>query len=102
MDRETALKIQSSPEFQELIKERKRITLPLLALILLGYFGFILMVAFDPTALGHKLSDGVSSIGIYLGLGLLVLSFAIVGIALKLLGGKVLQLENIIRAKFGR
>lgn len=46
--------------------QRRRVALLLTTVMVVVYFGFILLVAFDPTLLGRLLTDGLS-LGILLG-----------------------------------
>lgn len=70
--------LTSLPEYQALIEKRKRLVWPLLLLTLVSYIGFILAIAFAPAALGTPVQEGgVISVGILLGLGLIVLNFVI-------------------------
>jgi uncharacterized membrane protein (DUF485 family) len=47
-------------------------------LVMIGYFGFILLVAFDKPFLAQKLSDaGVTSVGIPLGVGVILFTIVL-------------------------
>ena len=92
--------ILQSPEFKSLIKARKQLSLPIVAIIIPAYFGFILMVAFSPETLGKNFASSPVSIGIYAGLALLVLSFLLTALYLKISNGKITQLKNELRSKF--
>jgi len=72
--------IKADPEFQKLVHARTRFSLILTALTLLVYFGFILLIAFAPGWLGQSLSGGVTTIGIPLGVGVIVAAFVLTGI----------------------
>ncbi len=51
-------RIQASPKFAELVRQRSRFAW-LLSLTVLGlFYGFILLVAFRPGLMGERLSDG--------------------------------------------
>ncbi len=69
--------IAELPEYHELIRKRHQIILPLAAVMFVAYFAFILLVAYDPSYLATPLADGVTSLGITLGLGLILLTFAV-------------------------
>ena len=53
-------------------------TLTILMLVI--YFGFILLVAFAKPLLAMKIGEGVTSLGILLGLGVIVSAFILTGI----------------------
>ena len=69
--------LTASPEYQALITKRTRLIWPLLLLTVASYIAIILTIAFFPAELGRKVGDGVISIGILLGLGLILLNFVI-------------------------
>jgi uncharacterized membrane protein (DUF485 family) len=69
-----------SPRFQELVRERTRFAWTLSIAMLVIYFGFILLVAFAKPLLATKIGDGVTSLGIILGLGVILSAFVLTGI----------------------
>lgn len=72
--------IQADPDFQKLVRSRTRFSLVLTALTLVIYFGFVLLVAFAPGWLGQSLSGGATTIGIPLGVGIIVAAFVLTGV----------------------
>ncbi len=77
----TALQIENNPKFKELVATRKSLGWSLSLLMLAIYFGFILLVAFDKPFLGTPLSgEGVTTIGIPIGLAVIVSAFVLTGI----------------------
>jgi uncharacterized membrane protein (DUF485 family) len=96
----TTEQILNSPEFKELIAERRKLSLPIIAVITIAYFGFILLVAFKPELLGQAIGSSKVSLGIVAGLGLLILSFLLTAVYMRLSDGKVAELQNKIHAKF--
>lgn len=82
MDRDVKARIEAikaDPDFQELIRRRSRLTWTLTALMVTIYFGFILLIAFDKEALGASLFGGVTTVGIPIGLGVIVAAFILTG-----------------------
>ena len=80
MDTKQLEAIQNHPEFQQLIKARSRLAWTLSIIMLVAYYAFILMIAFDPAALGVPLSAGsVTTIGIPVGVGIILLAFGLTG-----------------------
>jgi uncharacterized membrane protein (DUF485 family) len=69
-----------SPRFQELVRQRTRFAWTLSISMLVIYFGFILLVAFAKPLLATKIGDGVTSLGIILGLGVILSAFVLTGI----------------------
>jgi uncharacterized membrane protein (DUF485 family) len=73
-------RVLQNPSFQALIRQRTRFAWALSIAILVIYFGFILLVAFAKPLLATKIGGGVTSLGILLGLGVIVSAFVLTGI----------------------
>ena len=77
----TALEIEKNPKFQELVATRKSLGWTLSFVMLAIYLGFILLVAFDRSFLGTPIAAGsVMTIGIPIGLAVIVSAFVLTGI----------------------
>ena len=73
--------IKHDPNYIELLKRRKRLTLVLSAAMLIVYFAFILTIAYEPALLGTPIStDSVTTIGIPIGIFVIVFAFVLTGI----------------------
>jgi uncharacterized membrane protein (DUF485 family) len=72
--------IQKNPKYQQLTKERSSIAWSLSFAMLVVYFGFILLVAYAPKFLGTPLGSGVMTVGIPIGLGVIIAAFILTGI----------------------
>ncbi|HEY8941136.1 MAG TPA: DUF485 domain-containing protein [Cellvibrio sp.] len=72
--------IRQWPEYAALTRARKKIMWPLSIVIIAAYFALILAIGFTPASLGNPIGTGVTSIGITLGLGIILLCFVITGI----------------------
>ena len=64
--------IQRDPDYQELVRRRSSLGWTLSLIMLVIYFGFILLVAYAPKFLGMPVGDGVTTIGIPIGLCVIV------------------------------
>lgn len=73
-------KIEQDPNYQELVRRRSSLGWTLTAIMLVIYFGFILLVAYAPKFLGTQLGTGVMTIGIPIGLLVIVSAFVLTGI----------------------
>jgi uncharacterized membrane protein (DUF485 family) len=73
-------RVVQNPRFRELVRQRTRFAWTLTILMLVIYFGFILLVAFAKPLLAMKIGGGVTSLGILLGLGVIVSAFVLTGI----------------------
>ena len=73
------LRILQSPAFAELRTRRRRFSAILTVLMLAIYYGFILAIAFAPQWLAIRV-DGVITLGIPLGLGVILSAIVLTGI----------------------
>lgn len=75
------LPVTEIPEYIRLVRLRRLWGFSLSAVMLAAYLVFILLIAFKPALLGTPIAAGsVISIGIPLGLGLIVLAVALTGV----------------------
>ena len=72
-------RIASHPAYQRLRQTRNRLGWTLTALMLLAYYGYIGLIAFDKEFLARPINGGVSTIGIPIAMGLMVFTIAITG-----------------------
>ena len=72
--------IERDPNYQELVRRRSSLGWMLSLMMLIVYFGFILLIAYAPKVLGTPLGSGVTTIGIPIGLSVIVLAFVLTGI----------------------
>ncbi|ACK51547.1 protein of unknown function DUF485 [Methylocella silvestris BL2] len=72
--------IQRNPKYIELVKTRSSFGWTLAAIMLAIYFGFILLIAYAPKFLGTPIGTGVMTIGIPIGLAVIISAFVLVGI----------------------
>lgn len=93
--------IRAMPEYQELLRRRRALIVPLAIITLVIYYAFILALAFFPEALSVRVGSGVTTIGIGIGLGVIVATFAITGFyvhaANKHIEGLLLAIQNKVK-----
>jgi len=77
MDSDLVTRITGNPHYQELKAKRTRLGWWLAAAMMVVYYGFILLVAFDKEFLSRKMGSGVMTIGIPIGFGVIVFTIAI-------------------------
>ena len=98
MNKELVDKIQANPDYQELISKRSGFAIKLSIAMLVVYFTFILTIAFNPSALGTPLSaDSVTTIGIPIGIAIIIFAFILTGIYTKRANGEFDDLSNKIK-----
>jgi uncharacterized membrane protein (DUF485 family) len=79
----SATELIESPEFKAMVKGRLAVSFTLLALLFVGYYGYILLVATSPALMARRLSDApdaVTNLGLVLGIGTLVFAWLLTAI----------------------
>ena len=73
--------IKNHPKYQELVQKRSRFAWILSIIMLIVYYAFIMTIAFSPESLAIPVSEGsVISIGIPIGIGIILFSFFLTGL----------------------
>ncbi|KQP14967.1 DUF485 domain-containing protein [Pseudorhodoferax sp. Leaf267] len=70
-------RIQSHPKYLALKRKRNRFGWLLTILMLIVYYGYIGLIAFDKPFLAKPIGAGVTTIGIPIGLGVILFTIAI-------------------------
>ena len=73
-------RILNDPNYQALKARRTRFGWSLTIAMLVVYYGFILLVAFDKPFLATRLGDGVTTIGMPIGLAVIVFTVIITAV----------------------
>jgi uncharacterized membrane protein (DUF485 family) len=73
-------RIEANPKYHELKRKRSSFGWLLTALMMLVYYGYIALIAFDKPFLATPLGAGVTSIGIPIGMGVIVFTVLITAI----------------------
>jgi uncharacterized membrane protein (DUF485 family) len=73
-------RIRQHPKFAELVTRRTRFALLLSVLVLVPYYSFMMVVAFNPTVLHQTLSGSVITIAWPLGAALVIGSWLLTGL----------------------
>ena len=91
-------KIQSNPKYLELRRKRNRFGWWLTALMMLVYYGYIALIAFNKPFLAQPIGSGVTTIGIPIGLGVIVFTILITAFYIRRANGEFDRLTaEIIR-----
>ena len=94
-------RLAEDPRYQELVRRRFRIEAALTAVMLVAYFGFILLVAFNKALLARPIGGGATSFGIPIGLGVILLAIALTG-AYVLIANRLFDADlRAIREEYG-
>lgn len=90
-------KIRSNPKFAELVGKRTRFAIILSLLVLVPYYSFMMITAFNPGLLGQPLSDGsIITVGWPVGAILIIGSWLLTGVYIKRANGEFDSLNEQI------
>ena len=81
-------KIQRHPKYLELRAKRNRLGVFLTILMLIVYYGYIALIAFNKPFLAQPIGAGVTSVGIPIGMGVIIFTIVITGIYVRRANGE--------------
>jgi uncharacterized membrane protein (DUF485 family) len=81
-------KIQSHPKYLELKRKRNSFGWLLTILMMVVYYGYIALIAFDKPFLAQRIGDGVMSLGVPIGLGVIIFTVVITAIYVRRANGE--------------
>ena len=81
-------KIQSHPKYLELRTKRNRLGIFLTVLMLVAYYGYIALIAFDKKFLAQPIGSGVTTLGVPIGMGVILFTIVITGIYVRRANGE--------------
>jgi uncharacterized membrane protein (DUF485 family) len=73
------MKLHDLPEFKRMVKKKWQVSLLLTFLMLIIYFGFILLIAFDKPFLAKPIGKNLT-IGLPIGIGILIFAWLLTGV----------------------
>lgn len=80
MENNLAERIAADPNYQLLKSSRSRFGWILTIAMLVVYYGYVTLIAFDKEALATRIGDGVMTWGIPLGFGVIIFTIVVTGI----------------------
>lgn len=83
MDDDLVQRIVKNPKYQELKAKRTSYGWWLTLAMMVVYYGFILLVAFNKPFLSQRMGEGVMTVGIPIGFGVIVFTIVITAIYVK-------------------
>ena len=92
-------KVARSPVYHTLIRERGRLGWALTGVMLAVYFGFILLVAFGREFLARPIAGSTVTLGIPIGIGIIVTGILLTGIYVRSANRRFDPLERQIRGE---
>ena len=74
-------KLKKNPKLWELIEKREKFSWTMAIVLLIGYYAFILIIAFNPSLLGTPIGERmVTTVGIPVGIGVIIFAFVLTGV----------------------
>ncbi len=95
-------RVARSPEFRTLVTERTKFAWILTGLMLVVYFGFIGLIAFDKSVMAIKVGGGTASLGLFLGVFVILFAFVLTGIYVARANTRFDSLSDDLKRKVGR
>ena len=74
------LEVADDPAYQRLLAERSRFSWVLTTIMLTIFFGYILLIAFAPDLLARRIGDSSTTVGIPIGIGVILCGILMTGI----------------------
>ena len=99
MENDVVQKIRQNPNYQELVASRSSFGWLLTFFMMVVYYGFILLVAFKKDLLAQKIGAGVTTLGMPVGLFVIIFTVVITGIYVSRANTKFDDLTAKIRAE---
>jgi uncharacterized membrane protein (DUF485 family) len=97
MEDDLVQKIKSNPNYQKLVSTRSSYGWMLTWLMMIVYYGFIVLIAFDKELLAAKMGPGVMTWGMPIGLFVIVFTVIITGIYVRRANSEFYDLTAEIR-----
>ena len=78
MSESVSSRIHQNPGFLKLVKKRNAYAFVMIAMVMICYYGYILLIAFNREFLAQKISAGMTtSIGVPMGVGVILFTIAV-------------------------
>ncbi|MGO4304384.1 DUF485 domain-containing protein [Cupriavidus sp. RAF12] len=97
MEEDLVQRIQANSSYKRLVSTRSTYGWVLTAMMMVVYYGYILLVAFGKTLLSTRIGDGVMTWGIPIGLLVIVFTVVVTGIYVRRANGQFDDLTAQIR-----
>lgn len=96
MEDKLVQRILDNPKYQQLKRKRSSFGWWLTAAMMIVYYGFILLVAFNKEFLSQRLGEGVMTVGIPIGFGVILFTIVITAIYVRRANSEFDELSNAI------
>ncbi|MFC5458231.1 DUF485 domain-containing protein [Massilia niabensis] len=99
MDQDIVQRVKADPDYHKLVRTRSRFGWTLTWAMMIVYYGFTLLVAFNKEFLGTRIGDGVMTWGIPLGLSVIVFTIVVTGIYVRRANSAYDELTEAVKKK---
>jgi uncharacterized membrane protein (DUF485 family) len=97
MNKELVDRIKNNPKYTELVSKRSSFAVKLAIFMLVIYYGFTLLVAFNKEFFATKIGDGVMTVGWPMAVGIIIIAFVTTIIYVVRANGEFEDLEMSIK-----
>ena len=101
MEQDIVRRIETNPHYLQLVRDRTRLGWLLALAMMIVYYGFILLIAFNKEALSIPIGGGVTTTGIPVGLFVIVFTVVITGIYVRHANRRYDDLTDAIHREIG-
>ena len=102
MENDMAAKIAANPKYQKLVRTRSSFGWILTMVMMFVYYGYIALIAFNKEVLSARLGEGVMTVGIPVGLGVIFFTILITGFYVRRANSEFDQLTREIVEESGK
>lgn len=102
MENDLATKIAANPKYQKLVRTRSSFGWILTAIMMVVYYGYIAIIAFNKEVLAARLGEGVMTVGIPVGFGVIVFTILITGFYVRRANSEFDQMTREIVEEAGK
>lgn len=99
MENDIVQVIKADPDYKKLVGSRSKFGWALTWSMMVVYYGFILLIAFNKELMAGKLGEGVMTLGMPIGLFVIIFTVVITGIYVRRANSQYDELTAAIRAK---
>ena len=96
MSNDVVARIRANPKYQELRRKRSSFGWWLTLLMMVVYYGYIALIAWNKPFLSQPLGSGVTTIGVPIGMGVIIFTIVITGIYVRRANGEYDRLTREI------
>ncbi|MDT7836171.1 DUF485 domain-containing protein [Aquabacterium sp. OR-4] len=99
MSNDVVARIRANPKYQELRRKRNSFGWWLTLLMMLVYYGYIALIAWNKEFLSQPLGSGVTTLGIPIGMGVIIFTIVITGLYVRRANNEFDALTRDVLAK---